>query len=287
LRDKAAGRPWLTRLPFPVQVVERVESFDHISNSRFVTTHSYHHGFYDGVEREFHGFARVEQRDAEEFTLGEETELFQPPVRTVSWFHTGAWLEKERLEFALQKEYFRGGPPELLLPDTVLPAGLSIEDERQAARALRGSLLHREVYAEDGTDKARLPYLITEQSFEVRLLQSSAAAPGGSSRERYGVFFVHARETVAVHSERNPDDPRVAHELVLDVDDFGNVTRGVRLAYARPSAPHAEQAKAWATLSETDFINKPDHDDWYRVGVVFQGRGFEITGLTLPEGGGG
>ena len=28
LADKIAGQPWITRLPFPVQVVERVETFD-------------------------------------------------------------------------------------------------------------------------------------------------------------------------------------------------------------------------------------------------------------------
>lgn len=31
LADKAAGRPWVTRLPFPVQVVKRVETYDYVS----------------------------------------------------------------------------------------------------------------------------------------------------------------------------------------------------------------------------------------------------------------
>ena len=52
------------------------------------------------------GASRVEQIGAEEFTVGPDTELFQAPVRTVTWFHTGAWLEKERLERELAKEYF-------------------------------------------------------------------------------------------------------------------------------------------------------------------------------------
>ena len=37
LADKAAGTPWVTRLPFPVHVVERVETYDHVSRNRFVT----------------------------------------------------------------------------------------------------------------------------------------------------------------------------------------------------------------------------------------------------------
>ena len=67
LADKAAGKPWVTRLPVPVHVVERVETFDHISRNRFVTRYAYHHGYFDGVEREFRGFGMVEQWDTEEF----------------------------------------------------------------------------------------------------------------------------------------------------------------------------------------------------------------------------
>lgn len=37
LADKQGGRPWVTRLPFPVFVVERVETYDRISGNRFVT----------------------------------------------------------------------------------------------------------------------------------------------------------------------------------------------------------------------------------------------------------
>ena len=64
---QGGGHPWVTRLAFPVHVVERVETFDEVSNSRIVTRYAYHHGFYDGPEREFRGFARVDQRDTEDF----------------------------------------------------------------------------------------------------------------------------------------------------------------------------------------------------------------------------
>ncbi|MEO8756189.1 MAG: SpvB/TcaC N-terminal domain-containing protein, partial [Devosia sp.] len=49
LKDQQAGVPWLTTLPYPVQVVERVETIDHISASHFVACYSYHHGHYDAV----------------------------------------------------------------------------------------------------------------------------------------------------------------------------------------------------------------------------------------------
>ena len=37
-------------MPFPVHVVERVETFDHLSCNRFVTRYAYHHGHFDRVE---------------------------------------------------------------------------------------------------------------------------------------------------------------------------------------------------------------------------------------------
>ena len=49
LQDRAAGTPWVTRLPFPVHVVERVQTDDAVSRTTLVSTYSYHHGFYDGV----------------------------------------------------------------------------------------------------------------------------------------------------------------------------------------------------------------------------------------------
>ncbi len=44
LAGPADGKPWITRLPFPVHVVERVETIDHVSGHRFVTRFAYHHG---------------------------------------------------------------------------------------------------------------------------------------------------------------------------------------------------------------------------------------------------
>ena len=66
LQDKLAGQSWITKLPFPVHVVERVETYDRVSGNRFVTRHAFHHGYFDGEEREFRGFGMVEQWDTEE-----------------------------------------------------------------------------------------------------------------------------------------------------------------------------------------------------------------------------
>jgi RHS repeat-associated protein len=291
LEDKAAGIKWLTRLAFPVHVVERIDSIDAISSSHLTSLYRYRHGFFDGVEREFRGFAYVEQVDAEAFTLGPATTEFQPPTRSKTWFHTGAWLDRETLEAKLAEEYSTSIPDAMLLPDTIIPSGMTIQDEREAARALRGHILHQEIYADDaavvGTDVAKLPFAATEQNFEVRLLQTSK---GGL----HGVFFVFPRETIAIHTERRPNDPRVTHDFVMDVDDFGNVTRSAAVAYSRDPvlAAQPEQTKAWATLTEADFINHPGDDlipasNFYRLGLPFGQRTFELTGLTVPIGGQG
>ena len=108
LQDRLEGRPWVTKLPFPVHVIERVENRDLVSNTKLVSTYRYRHGYYDGVEREFRGFAYVEQRDAES-VVGD---FDLPPVVTKTWFHNGAFLEEGRLEAYFKdpanQEFFAG-----------------------------------------------------------------------------------------------------------------------------------------------------------------------------------
>ena len=281
LADKAAGKPWLTRLAFPVHVVESIKHLDAVSGSQLATRYAYHHGFFDGVEREFRGFARVEQWDTEDFSQSDpKTILHQPPARIVSWFHTGAWLEKERLEEALAAEYYPPGPKDLAspdtlyLPDTQIEAGLSIADQREACRALRGHMLRQEIYAEDCDPLADSPYTVTESSFQAVKIQSSDGA-------RHGIFFAYPAETVTLHSERHTADPRIGHELILEVDPFGNVKRKANIAYGRlGTGLPAEQTKPWATLTETDFINKATEATWYRVGVEYGQRVWELTGFV-------
>lgn len=153
LADCAAGTPWITRLPFPVHVVERVEVFDRISGNRFVTRYAYHHGYFDGVEREFRGFGMVEQWDTEEFSTlagGHEDGASNwdaasdvPPMLTRTWFHTGFFVARDRVSRQFEREYFRDPEDGYLLADTVLPAGLSTWEEREACRALKGAILAR------------------------------------------------------------------------------------------------------------------------------------------------
>ena len=282
LADAAAGRPWITKLPFPVHVVERVVTYDHISRNRFVTRYDYHHGYYDRRDREFRGFARVDQRDTEEFAALETNGLLQdadnldkashvPPVLTKTWFHTGAYIGRDHISdfFAGtghgDGEYYRepalrgengqdSAAQALLLPDTVLPAGLMAAEAHEACRALKGSLLRQEIYALDGSTDEKHPYTVTEQNFTIKQLQPQ-------DHNRHSVFFTHARETLNYHYERCPADPRISHALTLEVDHYGNVIKEVAIAYGR--RPTIQTIDEWGNFKEipNPGLSQLDPDD--------------------------
>jgi RHS repeat-associated protein len=324
LADKAAGKPWITKLPFPVHVVERVKTYDHISRNFFVSHYTYHHGYFDGVEREFRGFGMVEQYDTEEFgTFSNESEgglllrgenidagYHVPPVLTKTWFHTGIYLGRDHVSnfFAGQLdghdrgEYYREPAWENddeearkhVLDDTLLPPGLlTIEEEREACRALKGSMVRQEVYALDGTDKAEDPYVVTEQNFSIRMLQPHG---DNNKKNRHAVFFTHNHEAISYNYERNPDDPRVSHSMTLEVDNFSNVLKQASIGYGRRQpvpnpndllldADIDKQTKRLITYSENRVTNAIDLADDYRTPLPCESRTYELTGSDYAPSG--
>ena len=270
LEDKAAGRPWVTRLPFPVQVVERIETYDWIGRSRGVTRYAYHHGHFDGVEREFRGFGMVEQWDTEEhrddalfpeaLPLNEEAGSFNPPAFTRTWFHTGVFAEAGAVSRQYAHEYWlepalRGdtaaavaGRAALQFPDSALAANLAPQERREACRALKGSMLRTEVYGQDGSAQAGNPYSVREQNFAVRRIQGFGPNP-------HAVFLAFPREARTHHYERQGDDPRVIHDLTLEVDAFANVRRAASVAYRRrrgAADPEPDLSAAFRSMLQTD-----------------------------------
>ncbi len=261
LADEAAGHPWITRLPFPVHVVKRTETHDWISRNRFVSRRTYHHGYYDGIEREFRGFGRVEQLDTEEF--GALTEIGRlpaasndsasfnvPPALTKSWFHTGVFIGGGRVSRHLAHEYYREPHEngEMLLDDTILPTDLTPEEAREACRALKGSILRQEVYALDGAEESSRPYTASENNFTIRPLQPR-------KWNRHAVFFTHARESVSFNYERKlydvdgveRADPRITHAFTLEVDEYGKVLKAANVGYGRRFPQHA--GLPWGKIS--------------------------------------
>jgi len=328
LQDKRHGKPWITRLPFPVHAVERVETYDHISRNRFVTRYAYHHGYFDAEEREFRGFGMVEQWDTEQFAALADgrppadniaAASHVPPVHTKTWFHTGVYLGRDHvsdyfaglLNVADTGEYFRepglsdDEARALLLPDTVLPTVLSLEEQREACRALKGSMLRQEVYADDAgpaatpeqIERSKTPYSVSEQNFTIRALQ-----PQGSNR--HAVFFTHARETISYQYERNPTDPRIQHVLTLEVDDFGNVLKQAAIGYGRraqirvidnagnvqlvpnpgltgqQSGDQARQTDALLTYTENRVTNSIESTGTRRNPLPCEAFTYELTGYT-------
>jgi RHS repeat-associated protein len=288
LSDRAAGRRWATRLPFPVPVVDRVETYDQVAGTRLVTSYSYRHGYFDGPEREFRGFGMVEQVDAESFpgergaglfTGSEATELHRPPVRTRTWFHTGAFLDEQVVSSQFRGEYYDGDGQAEPLADSALPAGLTTREAREARRALAGRLLRTEVYAEDGTPAAAHPYTVSEHRYQVRLRQ-----PGRGGRP--AVFDTHPLETVTYHHERDPSDPRVGHTLTLEVDAFGTVLQQAALGYPRRVPVHPEQARPAVLWTLSRVANTIGTGQPYRLGTPVESRSYEVTGLPdLPPAG--
>lgn len=317
LQDKRDGRPWRTHLPFPVHVVERVETIDHVSRGRFVTRYAYHHGHFDADEREFGGFGMVEQWDTERFEVlaargpvadNIASESHVPAIRTRRWYHTGVHGAQHEVADFFAGDLAAGAT---LLSDAALPPSLNPDEAREASRALRGSLLREEVYADDAGPaaspeqiaRARTPYNIIEQSFAVRMLQPRAAL-------RHGVFFTHAGETITRHCERHASDPRILHALTLQVDAHGNVLKRADVAYGRrewihvadasgqaqqlpnpglaelPVADRIRQTKSLLIYTESAVTNAVVEVDAHRIPQLCETRTFELTGfaVTGPSG---
>jgi RHS repeat-associated protein len=329
LEDKSNSRPWATRLPFPVHVVERVVTNDRISGNQFVSRYKYHHGFFDGVEREFRGFGMVEQQDTETLDVMEaegpaqaptnlERASHVPPVCTKTWFHTGVYVSRDHVsDFFAQEEYCRepgldsATSRALLLDDTLLPDGLTADEEREACRALKGSMLRQEIYALDGTTEEQRPYIVTEQNLAVHVLQPRAS-------NRHAVFLAHPSESIAYHYERSLvpvlneqivdgekarsdkqvvwlPDPRVLHTLTLETDEFGNVLKSTTVGYRRryedlrlfSPSDRDTQTTTLVTLTESSFTTSQDAGangpaeidtaDEYRTPLPAESRTYELV----------
>lgn len=322
--DRLAGKPWITRLPFPVHVVEQVMVTDTWRHTRFATTYSYHHGYFDGIEREFRGFGRVEQIDVESFGrfashnsespyITDDQTLYQPPVKTITWFHTGVFFDRRRILSQYQQEYFPNGfagfPSEAFrendLPQPDLQGQeLTAEEWREALRACKGMMLRQEVYELD------VEALEREEHQPVKLFSTAYhnchirnLQPRGPNR--HAVFLVTESEAITYHYELDLRqeplrlDPRRAHTLNLNVDEYGNVRQAVSVVYPRigrhvdETLPDGaenliaqvqlERHLAYTETRFTNDVNGPANPDQYRLRVPCEVLSYEVTGIS-PSG---
>lgn len=330
LADKRAGRPWITKLPFPVHCVEKVTVTDKWRKTLFAATYSYHHGYFDGIEREFRGFGRVEQLDTEsygEFASGnaaspyitDDKTLYQPPVKTVTWYHTGAFLDRERILTQFEHEYFPnwfedlnpgkknvlGGFAENRLPPPDLDAqDLSTDEWREALRACKGMALRQEVYEldVDALERPKSPQHTPMKLFStayhnchIRRLQPKAHNP-------HAVFLVAESEAITYHYELDltqdevRPDPRIAHTLNLNYDEFGNVLQAAAIVYPRLgqfednrlkldelNLIHKVQQETHLAYTETRYTKDFLGIDNYRLRLPCEVLTYELTGIPPQD----
>jgi len=330
LEDKAAGNPWITRLPFPVHCVEKVTVHDRWRNTTFSTTYSYHHGYFDGPEREFRGFGRVEQIDVEDYGtfaagntsspyITDDQTLYQPPVKTVTWFHTGVFLDRERILSHFQDEYFPnwfedqkpgqqvlGAFQEHALPEPELDAlDLSADEWREALRACKGMMLRQEVYELDvdglagGTHTPVKLFSAVYHNCHIHRVQAQA-------NNQHAVFHVTESEAITYHYELDlrleqlTPDPRIAHTLNLSIDEYGNSQQSVAVVYPRLGAyvdatlqdgaqeliqqVQSEMHLAYSETRYTNDVNNVLEPDNYRLRLPCEALTYELTGIAPGSG---
>jgi RHS repeat-associated protein len=291
LQDRKAGTPWITKLPFPVQCLTKIETNDKAAGTFFTASYTYHHGYYDHAEREFRGFGRVEQTDTEDFenfvlsgaNNVVEEDLHQPPVKTITWFHTGCFFDGFNVLNQFEKEYFKG-VNEFDLPQPVLPEGLTAVEYREALRACKGMVLRQEVYALDKTPLQTIPYSVAIHNCLIKIFQPQKQNP-------FAVFYTHESEAATFYYERNTADPRIAHKFSLEVDDFGYVLQSAAVVYGRktadvslPADVQDVQSRLHVVYSTNDYTNAFDQADAYRLPLSAESRIFELIGV-LPSNG--
>ncbi|MBT9313994.1 SpvB/TcaC N-terminal domain-containing protein [Leptothoe spongobia] len=280
LQDKRQGTPWVTKLPFPVQVVEKVEAIDQISQTRLVSLYSYHHGYYDRAEHEFRGFGRVERQDAE--TISDQAKSTDvSPILTKTWYHTGAWQQEASLFEQYEQEYFKGDARAAQVFKPVFEWGDHTPNDtevRQAHMALKATVLRSEVYGLDKSALKKNPYSVSEAGFKIKCLRSQ-----GNNQD--AVFYVWERENLAYAYERNPEDPRIAHTITVKIDDYGNVEQSCAIAYGRRAADALpEQKSLKVTYTENRFVHLDQNNGVRLLGVPVESQTYELTGLGLDAG---
>jgi hypothetical protein len=289
LDDEREGTPWDTRLPFPVQCVRQVSIRDEVAQTEHVTSYRYHNGFFDGVGKEFRGFGAVDVYSEEDLAVGSSKSFKKPPTQKKFWYFTGS------VEFGCEKSS-RNRRVGHLKPK--VPSGVSSHQTRELYRALKGLEYLQEICTVGGAGEGLL--VTIENSYEVRPIQEAGYATAGITR-------IIPRETLTWHSEPGKfSDTRIEHELVLGVNDFGDVTRAVTINYGRNKA-HAQkdlehlakdqseknlvlveniislQTQTIATLREYNFTTKVDTPENFRKPMVCATKEYRILGLPDSE----
>jgi RHS repeat-associated protein len=271
---------WRARLPFPVQVVARVEVIDEISEGKITSEYRYHQGYWDGDEREFRGFGMVEQLDTETFDRYHaeglhgsqgfnkvESVHFSPPTLARTWFHqgqvqdsSGTWSESD-----YSSTFWPDDPPlfgreqRKELAGIAKTAALNAEPSqlRHALRALRGSILRTELYALDDSPNRGRPYTVTEAQYDVREIESFAHG----TADRLRIFFPFQISSRTTQWERG-NDPMTQLAFTGGHDEYGMPHKQLAVAVPRGRNPvehlHASGEAYLSTYATTEYARRDD-----------------------------
>lgn len=256
-RAQEQGQSVASHLPFPLHLLWRTEVRDEITGNVLTRALDYAHGVWDGKEREFRGFGRLVQVDTDTAARGTSSLTFVPaaPVRTVSWFSTGM----PAVDIRFVDEFWQGDGQAFPAfscrftrydsasqqDKTITPSLGEIDWLR---RAQKGGLVRSETYGEDGSPQACLPYTVTEQRTQVRLIPALAAQEPSA--------WTSEIETRQYHYERTAGDPQCSQRIVLNSDAWGYATDIVDAAY--PRRPRLATSPYPDSLPETLFDSSYD-----------------------------
>lgn len=287
---------WQTPLPMPVLVVDRVEVIDQISGGKLTTEYAYHHGYWDGAEREFRGFGRVEQLDTEVFEDYDQSGLhgegttfahvdqekyFSPPMLTKSWFHQGPvgdeFGEWEELDYS--HEYWQGDPQMLARPPEMVAFIQGLEKrrvKRDAYRTLRGRVLRTELYALDDTEREDRPYTVTEAIYGVR-----EEAPPLEDPSRQHIFFSFPLAQRTTQWERG-EEPMTQFSFTEDYDEYGQPRKQIAIACSREWQNWDDARTDYlATYGESSFAQRDD-EQVYIIGRAATASSYELKLTDEP-----
>lgn len=292
--EKRPETRWQSTLPFPVQVVSKVESIDLISKGKLTTEYSYHHGYWDGEEREFRGFGRVDQRDAESFNnynassadnklafLNIHHSYFSAPTETRNWFHQGPVRKKGGVwdTSNYQHEYWPGDPGQLegLYDQQSFLKTLQAQERRDAIRTLRGTLLRSETYALDGSAREQIPYTVSESASQLKEI----ATPKQTQTNQKRIFFPFSIVSRTTQWERG-DEPMTQFSFTSDYDKYGQPQKSWQIACPKGWLDKFSRVEDYlATYSQTSFAQRDD-EQVYIVDRTAETKAYELK-IQTPQ----
>ena len=272
LRDRNAGRAWATRIPQHVPVVNSLVTEDLVRGVSATRRYEYHDGVFDRDERRFVGFRSVDQYQVERDADADPT--VSACVRT--WRHPGV----PQTDPGTSRGYFAGpGDPRFSAPASTVPQGLSTHDYFEAHRQLAGAVVREEVYRL-GFDGARgqVPFSVTHRAHEVVLRQTP-------QRGRWASFSGHQTQAITWNYEEDGADPRINHNLTVEVDALGQVLVDCDVAYPRaPSRVVSGTGQdALVVSASTSIYVSEETDARHQLAIPIETKHFNITGVA-PAG---